>query len=350
MTRFLGKLFAVIVVLASLAAGWVVLDYRAFLHTPLTVGADGMDIMVEPGMTLHTVANELAQRGALRTPAYLVWLGRLENKSQRIQAGEYQIAPNTTPRALLNMMIAGHVRLHSFTIVEGWTFAQLRQALAQEPALKHDVENLNDAQLMEKLGHAGEHPEGRFLPETYHFPKGASELNFLRRAYDAMAQHLAREWAEREQGLPLESPYQALILASIVEKETAVEQERARIAGVFVRRLTQGMRLQTDPTVIYGMGDRYNGNIRRSDLRRDTPYNTYTRAGLPPTPIALPSAESVHAALHPAEGDALFFVSKGDGTHEFSATLAEHNRAVAKYQLGGNASQSGLKKKTEEAK
>lgn len=337
MARTLKRVIGLLLVLAILAAGWFLVDYRAFLRTPLSVGEQGMDLVVEPGMSLRAVANELRQRDALRTPYYLVWLGRLEQKSHRIQAGEYHIEAGTTPRALLDMMIAGHVQLHSFTIVEGWTFAQLRQALAREKTLQHTLGDEDDATVMERLGHAGEHPEGRFLPETYHFPRGTSDVEFLQRSYDAMAKRLASEWQQRADGLPLDSPYQALILASIVEKETAVESERTRIAGVFVRRLQRNMRLQTDPTVIYGMGERYNGNIRRSDLRRDTPYNTYTRGGLPPTPIALPSADSIHAALHPDDGNALYFVARGDGTHAFSSTLAEHNRAVIKYQLGGKA-------------
>lgn len=337
MRRALTRLFGVVVVLAILAAGWIVIDYRAFLRAPLAVPEGGLTLVVEPGMSLRAVAKELTRRGVLDTPYYLVALGRLEEKSRHIQAGEYVIPPGTTPRSLLEMMISGRVRLHSFTVVEGWTFAQLRDALDRAKVLELTLSGLDDGEVMARLGHADQHPEGRFLPETYHFPRGTTDLEFLRRAYNAMAGRLQSEWARRQEGLPLSSPYEALILASIVEKETAVESERAQIAGVFVRRLQRGMRLQTDPTVIYGMGDRYNGNIRRSDLRRDTPYNTYTRAGLPPTPIALPSVESIRAVLHPDDGDALFFVSRGDGSHAFSATLAEHNRAVIKYQLGGRA-------------
>lgn len=337
MARVLKTIVGLTLVAAILIGGWLVVDYRAFLRTPLQVGEKGMDLVVEPGMSLRAVAQELADKQALRTPYYLMLLGRIEQKSHRIQAGEYRITEGTTPPALLDMLIAGRVQLHSFTIVEGWTFAQLRDALARDPTLKRTLSELDDDSVMERLGHPGEHPEGRFLPETYHFPRGTTDAEFLQRAYGAMAQRLEEEWQGRADDLPLKSPYEALILASIVEKESAVASERTRIAGVFVRRLQQNMRLQTDPTVIYGMGDRYQGNIRRSDLRRDTPYNTYTRAGLPPTPIAMPSAESLHAALHPADGDDLFFVSKGDGTHVFSSNLNEHNRAVIKYQLGGKA-------------
>lgn len=335
MAKLLKRLLGLLLVLAILAGGWIVMDYRAFLQTPLKLPEQGMELVVTPGMSLRAVANELERRDALDTPAYLVALARLEEKSRHIQAGEYQIDAGTTPRQLLLQMIEGRVRMHSFTVVEGWTFAQLRQAMSQSESFEHTLEGVDPQQIMAKLGYPDQHPEGRFLPETYHFPRGTSDLDFLRRAHEALASRLESEWNERQDGLPLSSPYEALILASIVEKETAVESERTRIAGVFVRRLQRGMRLQTDPTVIYGMGDRYEGNIRRSDLRRDTPYNTYTRAGLPPTPIALPSADAIHAVLHPAEGDALYFVSRGDGSHKFSATLAEHNRAVVKYQLGG---------------
>lgn len=335
------------VIAAIAVGGWLLLDYRAFLRTPLSVGDSGMELVVENGMSLRAVAKELSRRGALHTPLYLAVLGRMEEQSHRIHAGEYWIEPGTTPRALLEMMVAGRVKLHAFTIVEGWSFAELRQALAQTRELEQTLTGLDDQEVMAKLGQPDQHPEGRFLPETYHFPRGTSDLEFLRRAYQAMASRLAREWEQRAPDLPLESPGEALTLASIVEKETAVESERTRIAGVFVRRLERGMRLQTDPTVIYGMGERYNGNIRRSDLRRDTPYNTYTRAGLPPTPIALPSAEAIHAALHPADGDELYFVSRGDGTHEFTATLQQHNRAVVKYQLNGQERASSSNPKTQ---
>lgn len=335
MAKLLKRLLGLVLVLVILAAGYVVMDYRAFLRAPLNLPDQGMDLVVAPGMSLRAVAQELQRRGALDTPEYLVVLGRLEEKSRHIQAGEYHIDAGTTPRAMLAQMIEGRVRMHSFTVVEGWNFAQMRQAMAKSEQLQHTLGDADDARIMALLGQPEQHPEGRFLPETYHFPRGTTDLEFLRRAYEAMARTLEAEWAQRQEGLPLASPYEALILASIVEKETGLESERAQIAGVFVRRLQRGMRLQTDPTVIYGMGARYQGNIRRSDLRRDTPYNTYTRAGLPPTPIALPSADAIHAVLHPADGDALYFVSRGDGSHKFSATLAEHNRAVVKYQLGG---------------
>jgi UPF0755 protein len=219
-----------------------------------------------------------------------------------------------------------------FTIVDGWTFEELRQALARAEKLKHDSAGLDDAAIMQKIGAAGVSPEGQFLPETYAYVKGDSDLDILRRAHDAMARTLAALWPGRDKGLPLATPYDALILASIVEKETARADERARIAGVFVRRLQDHMLLQTDPSVIYGMGARYTGTIHKSDLTTDTPYNTYTRAGLPPTPIALPGKPALEAALHPAAGDALYFVARGDGHHVFASTLEEHNRNVDCYQ------------------
>jgi UPF0755 protein len=222
---------------------------------------------------------------------------------------------------------------HDFTIVDGWTFRELREALARADKLKHPGAGLDDAMLMQRLGLPGELPEGRFLPETYAYVKGDSDLDILKRAHAAMEKTLAALWPQRDPDLPLASPYEALILASIVEKETGRADERAQIAGVFVRRLRYHMLLQTDPSVIYGMGASYDGNIRKRDLTTDTPYNTYTRAGLPPTPIALPGKPAIEAALHPAPGDALYFVARGDGRHVFASSLAEHNRNVACYQL-----------------
>jgi UPF0755 protein len=233
------------------------------------------------------------------------------------------------------MMISGKVRQYALTLVEGWNFRQVMDAVQSHPSLAHTLQGLENAAIMAQLGHPDEHPEGRFLPDTYHFPKGLSDVAFLQRAYDAMAQTLAQEWEGRAVGLPLQTPYEALILASIVEKETGLASERQAIAGVFVRRLEKRMRLQTDPTVIYGMGERYDGNIRKQDLLEDTPYNTYRRLGLPPTPIAMPGRDAIHATLHPDDSQNIYFVSRGDGSHHFSATLEEHNNAVIKYQLKG---------------
>ena len=253
-----------------------------------------------------------------------------------MRAGEYSIADGITADELLRQFTEGNSIQYSLTVIEGWTFRQMLAALARDPIIEHRLEGRTDAEIMAQLGYAGEHPEGRFFPDTYRFPRGTTDIDFLRRAYQVMQRHLEREWAQRQSDLPLKSPYEALILASIIEKETAVPAERNLISGVFVQRLRRNMRLQTDPTVIYGLGPEFDGDIRFRDLRRDTPYNTYLRAGLTPTPIALPGLDSIRAALHPEESGALYFVSRGDGTHKFSNTLEEHNAAVRKYQLNRN--------------
>ena len=243
------------------------------------------------------------------------------------------MTPSLKPDDLLALLVSGKSVGYSLTLVEGWNIRQVRAAVAGHEALKQTLEGVDDVQLMELLGLPGEHPEGRFFPDTYRFTRGMRDLDFLRRAQRKMDRELAAAWAEKSEDAPLKSPYEALILASIVEKETGQADERPRIAGVFARRLRKGMKLQTDPTVIYGMGERFDGNIRRRDLREDTPYNTYVHAGLPPTPIAMPGREALLAAVNPAPGKAIYFVAKGDGSHAFSATLAEHNAAVRKYQL-----------------
>ncbi|RJQ48769.1 MAG: endolytic transglycosylase MltG [Gammaproteobacteria bacterium] len=326
--------FTGLVVLAGFA-GVVFVDYQRFLQTPLAIPETGFEYEVAPGAGVKTIAQDLKRRHILRQPHYLVLLARIEGNSAAIKAGEYRFTPGTTPLQLLNQLVAGKVREYSFTIIEGWTFPQLVEALARHDKLTHTLQGLSPEQIMAQLGKPDEHPEGRFLPDTYHFPKGASDLALLRRAYQAMETRLDREWQARSEATPLRTPYEALILASIIEKETGAAHERAEIAGVFTRRLNIGMPLQTDPTVIYGMGASFDGNLRRGDLTQDQPYNTYTRTGLPPTPIALPGAQAIHAALHPAPGNTLYFVARGDGTHEFSATLEQHNAAVTRYQLKG---------------
>jgi len=329
----LFPLAGIVILLASAAAGWLVIDYQAFTKTQLAVPAEGLLLKIMPGRSVRGIANDLADQGLLKNPYYFEWLVRRSGSTTRLQAGEYQIKPGTYPESLVQLLSSGKVLQHSLTIVEGWTFRQMLAAMRADTTLKHTVLDKSDVDIMAALGHADEHPEGRFLPDTYFFPRGTTDVAFLARAYDALAQTLEREWATRSDGLPLKTPYESLILASIIEKETGVADERARISGVFVRRLLKGMRLQTDPTVIYGLGDSYDGDIRFSDLRKDTAYNTYTRDGLPPTPIALAGAEAIHAALHPAEGKELYFVASGDGRHQFSATLEEHNKAVRKYQM-----------------
>jgi UPF0755 protein len=331
MRSFKG-LFGVAVVISLLAAAAIVWQFYSFRSTPLPVTTPQL-FEVESGASLSQVANSLKARGLIAYPRFFALWGRLEGKAGRLHVGEYRVEPGMTAQALLDRMARGDVIQYSLTLVEGWTFRQMMQAVNENKKLIHTLDGLPPREIMAKLGAANEHPEGRFYPDTYNFPAHMTDLDFLKRAYEAMSARLEQEWAGRAKELPYNSPYEALIMASIVERETAVPEEREEIAGVFVRRLQTGMRLQTDPTVIYGMGDRYQGNIRRNDLLTDTPYNTYTRAGLPPTPIAMPSGEAIHAALHPTAGRSLYFVAKGDGSHYFSATLAEHEAAVRIYQL-----------------
>ncbi len=333
MSRLLYRLIAVSILAAAIGGGWLWNDYRLFLQTPMT--DKPLSYMLEPGANLTRVVRDLARQGVIAKPRYLLFHARLQGNANRIGAGEYLIDAGSTPAEFYQQLVDGKVVQHALTIVEGWNFRQMMAALNAHPLIKHTLTDAGDAQIMAAIGHAGEHPEGRFLPDTWHFPRGISDVEFLRRAYAAMQTYLMQEWQKRDTGLPLKTPYEALILASIVEKETGLASERPAIAGVFIRRLQKRIRLQTDPTVIYGMGERYRGNIRRADLKRDTPYNTYRHHGLPPTPIALPGRAAIRAALHPAPGDALYFVARGDGSHYFSATLEEHNRAVIKYQLKG---------------
>ncbi len=333
MRELIFKLSGALILLASLAMGWLWMDYDNYLHSPMPVDEEGTTFTVPAGTPLQRITEELARQGLLTKPHYLNWHARQRGVAGRIHAGEYRIEPATTPAQLLDKMVRGEVIQYSLTLVEGWNFREVMAAVAASPHLVQTLEGLPGAEIMVRLGKPGEHPEGRFFPDTYRFPRGTTDLEFLRRAYRAMEVRLATAWDERAEGVPLKNPYEALILASIVEKETGLAEEREEIAGVFVRRLKVGMRLQTDPTVIYGMGERFDGNIRRRDLREDTPYNTYTRGGLPPTPIAMPGLDAIRAALNPADGKMLYFVSRGDGSHQFSATLEEHNRAVRKYQL-----------------
>jgi len=329
LNRILGILFLG----ASFTLAWLMMDFNHFLKSPLSLPQEGENYTLKSGTTVALLARELEQKGYLQQPLYLRLLARWDGLAKRLQAGEYHLDNGLTPRQLLQKLASGKVTTYSQTLVEGWTFRQVMEAVRSQPALKQTLEGLSDADIMQRLGFAEEHPEGRFLPDTYHFPRGTTDLAFLKRAYQAMQHLLAEEWPKREPELPLKSPYQALILASIVEKETGLASERPEIAGVFIRRLKKGMKLQTDPTVIYGLGDGFDGNIRRSDLNRDTPYNSYLHKGLTPTPIAMPGADAIRSVLHPAAGKSLYFVAKGDGSHYFSATLSEHNKAVRKYQL-----------------
>ena len=306
------------------------------LHKPLLLGRE-QRLVVVPGTSLAGVAAGLAQRGWMSKPWYFKLEARLRGRAGSLQAGEYAVTPGMTPLDLLDMLVAGRVMEHSLTLVEGWTFRRVMEAVQSDPDLRHTLAESRPEYVMDALGRAGTFAEGRFFPDTYRFPAGTTDVEFLKRAFRSMNQVLSEEWEHRDMGLPYRSSYQALILASMVEKETAVPSERPRIAGVFVRRLERGMKLQSDPTVIYALGAEFDGDIHRRDLKLDSPYNTYVHAGLPPTPIGLPGRASIEAALHPANGSALYFVSKGNGTHKFSSTLSEHDAAVRKYQLKGHA-------------
>ena len=335
MHKFLFKGFAIVVLAASLGLGWFLVDYWDFLNSPLELSAGEETFEVAPGTSMRGIAGQLHARGVIRSPRYFEWHARLRGVAGSLHAGEYRLLPELTPAQLIENMSQGKVMLHAVTIVEGWTFRQMLEILHANEHLQHTLRGLEPEEIMARLGYPDEHPEGQFFPDTYRFPSGTSDLAVLARAYQATQEHLAREWQTRDPDVPLDSPYEALILASIVEKETGVPSERGQIAGVFARRLQKGMRLQTDPTVIYGLGTGFDGNLRRRHLREDGPYNTYRRGGLPPTPIALPGLASIQAALHPEPGDTLYFVSRGDGSHVFSATLQEHNEAVIRYQLKG---------------
>lgn len=305
---------------------WQQLDAPGPADTPVVVE-------IPSGMPLARITLRLEDAGVLRHAKLLEWYGRLTEQAEKVRAGEYRFPPRATPREVMARLVSGEVVLHSVTIVEGWTFRQLRAALAAQPVLRPTLDGVPDEDIMARLGREGERPEGWFLPETYLFPRGTSDFELLRMAHQGMRRALDAAWADRRDGLPLDSPYQALILASIIEKETGLPEERAEIAGVFVRRLERGMRLQTDPTVIYGLGPDFEGRLRRVHLATDTPYNTYTRFGLPPTPIALPGRAALVAAVQPLDGRSLYFVATGrpDGSHYFSETLEEHNRAVQRY-------------------
>ena len=315
----------------GLAAAW-------WLHAPIEIrpaaGAQVLDLEIEFGDSPRAVAQTVRSVGAQVNPTLLYAWFRVSGQARQIKAGNYEIAPGTAPRALLRMLVRGEETLKTVTLPEGLNFAQVRAALAKAEMLRPDSSELTPEQIMDKIGRPGLHPEGRFFPDTYSYGKGSSDLQVLRRAARAMDKRLAQVWSQREPGLPIDSAQQALILASIVEKETGKASDRPLIAGVFVNRLRIGMRLQTDPTVIYGLGERFDGDLRKRDLLADTPYNTYTRSGLPPTPIAMPGKAALLAAVQPARTPALYFVARGDGSSQFSATLEEHNRAVNRYIRG----------------
>ena len=324
------RLLGAALVAAAIGVAWLVADVERFMETPMNVPAEGYVLLVEQGDTLTGIADRLAADAVLARPRYLAGYARWHERDRRIQAGEYRVPPLATPARLLEMMERGDVVRHRVRIIEGWGWRRALTEIQAHPLVTTTIERPDEVGRILDL--PTPNPEGWFLPATYDFRRGATDVTLLEMAHRAMVERLDTAWPERSRDLPYRDPYEALILASIVEKETAVPDERPRVAGVFVRRLQQGMRLEADPTVIYGLGDRFDGNLTRRDLRRDSPYNTYRRAGLPPTPIALPGAAALHAALHPASGDELFFVATGDGRHVFSATFAEHRRAVKAWQ------------------
>ena len=321
-----------VVLLAVVSVAFVAWKVGDFLSSELDVAEAGTVFEIRPGSSFGAVAGELVDRGIIHTDFWYRVYARFSGKPVVVQAGEYKIKDGTTARDLLEQFATGAVRLYSFTIIEGWNHRDLLAALQANETVAATMTEEDWPVLLTELGASVTHPEGLFLPETYHFPRGTTDRDILRQAYELMQQVLEEEW-QAKGDTPVKTPYEALILASIVEKETARADERPRIAGVFARRLDKRMRLQTDPTVIYGIGPGFNGNLTRRDLRTDTPYNTYTRHGLPPTPIAMPGRAAIHAVLHPAEGEELYFVATGlgDGSHKFSVTKAEHDAAVAEY-------------------
>ncbi|WP_228141656.1 endolytic transglycosylase MltG [Marinobacter sp. X15-166B] len=325
-----------LVVLAGAGTGLWVWQGLQTLDQPRTLAAPVL-FDVPPGSGLSRVAGEMEALGLIERSLWLRLYGRLHPEQARIKAGEYELTSGMTAKDMLASMVAGEVKHWVIRFIEGWTFKDVRAALASNERLRQTTVDWSDARIMEALGAHGQHPEGLFFPDTYLFTSKDSDLDLLRRSFARMEQVLAEEWANKSPDAPYKTPYEALIMASIIERETGVPHERGEIAGVFVRRLQKGMRLQTDPTVIYGMGDAYKGRITRQDLRTPTPYNTYTISGLPPTPIALSGREAIHAALHPADGNSLYFVARGDGSHKFSRTLREHQRAVREFQLNRRA-------------
>ncbi|MDW5378892.1 endolytic transglycosylase MltG [Halomonas sp. HP20-15] len=330
------RLLKIILVLAVVltVAGFAGFRYwQAQLDQALSIDAP-LVYEVPRGASFNQVVHDLAERGIIAETWALRLLKRVDPQSlPPLRAGEFRLEPGMSARGTLALLGSDNIVTYSLTIPEGWTFAQMREELAAAAKLDHRAAALSDTEVMAELGHPDQHPEGRFFPDTYRYHKGVSDLEILAQAYQRMQHTLEAVWAQRDEGLPLETPYQALIMASLIERETGADGERRKIAGVFTRRLAKGMRLQTDPTVIYGLGDDYDGNITRADLRRETPYNTYLIEGLPPTPIAMPGRAALEAAVHPAEGGTLYFVAKGDGSHHFSKTLDEHNAAVRRYIL-----------------
>jgi UPF0755 protein len=331
MLKLIKYLILLVILAAVGAAAWL----HQFAHAPLRLNADPLEFTVAPGSSLRAATRQIVQAGVNMPGWAFEALARVVAKPTDIKAGTYELRAGATPLDLLGKLVRGEFALADVKLIEGWTFRQVRAALDAHPRIRHDTAGSTDADVLRRLELPIAHPEGWFFPDTYVFPRGASDVEILRQAYRAMEKRLNAAWTQRQSEVPLGSPYDALILASIVEKETGRGDDRSMVAAVLTNRLRVGMKLQADPTVIYGLGTSFDGNLRKRDLLADTPYNTYTRDGLPPTPIAMPGLASIEATLRPAESDALYFVARGDGTSEFSRTLEEHNRAVTKYQRGG---------------
>ncbi len=327
-----NEIIGIVLVVSSFVTAWILLDYYRFTIKPLTGESVAVDYEIKAGESISSLSVDFAQRGWIRHPLYLKFYAR-QNNLQDIKLGHYQLMPQQTISEVLQKFVTADVELRKITIIEGWTSAQMLEAIRQHPDIRQTLADKSLQEIMALLGNDQLHPEGQFLPDTYAFARDTTDLEILQTAHKALNDTVQNLWQQRQQNLPINAPYDALILASIVEKETGVAAERPLIAGVFITRLRKNMKLQTDPTVIYGMGDKYKGNIRKKDLLKDTPYNTYVHKGLTPSPISLAGADAILAATQPDEQGYLYFVAKGDGTHYFSRTLQEHNDAVRKYQL-----------------
>lgn len=333
----LKKIISFCILLFVLAVGLSIWGMLRWSDTPLLSTApeqatQNMEFTIKAGSHVRSAARQMADAGVPINPMLFEVMARVTGKANKLKAGSFEVQGQDTPRQILSKIVDGKFSMASLSVIEGWSFKQMRSAIDAHPAIHHDSIALSNQELMRKIGSSYAHPEGLFFPDTYRFAKNSSDLQIYQQAYQAMQKHLEQAWNQRDQDMPYKDAYQALIMASIVEKETGQASDRTMVASVFVNRLRIGMMLQTDPTVIYGMGERFQGNIRKSDLSSDTPYNTYTRAGLPPTPISLPGIAAIKAALHPEPSRALYFVARGDGSSVFSDNLDAHNRAVNQYQ------------------
>ncbi|MEK6736185.1 MAG: endolytic transglycosylase MltG [Pseudomonadota bacterium] len=326
--RTLKRLFLLISLGVTLFSGWLYYQFNRDLQLPTLP----YEFSIESGSSLKRVTQQLVEAGILPNAWSFILLSRYMGNASIIKAGDYQLTKDLSQIALLEYLKKGDVKQHEIKFLEGWTFSQLRKTLNEHPAIQNKTSHLSEQEILQLIGANETTAEGLFFPDTYYFVRNTSDINIMQRAYQKMQETLQNAWSTRVESLPLATPYEALILASIIEKETGLASDRPDIAGVFINRLRAGMRLQTDPTVIYGLGDQFDGNLRKKDLQADHEYNTYTRDGLPPTPIAMPGLASIQAALNPARTDALYFVAKGNGESSFSANLADHNRAVTKYQ------------------